>query len=124
MTVIIQITYFVIIVPPTVTLVTKMKVTTLTENNVTLTVNITMASPPVNPVNITWMLTASEQPQSIELAGDKYIFSMDRQSLTITKIVHGDEGRYTITGKNPAGMDSVYIDVAVEGMYFIVDEIL
>ena len=101
-----------------------MQVTALTENNVTLTVNITMASPPVNPFNIIWMFTASEQLQSIDLAGDKYIFSMDRQSLTITNIVHSDEGRYTITGKNPAGMDSIYIDVTVEGMYFIVDEIL
>ena len=115
------ITYFVI-VPPTVTLVTKMQVTALTENNVTLTVNITMASPPVNPVNITWVLTTSKQSQSIDLAGDKYIFSMDRQTLTITKIVHSDEGRYTITGKNPAGMDSVFIDLTVQGMYFIVNE--
>lgn len=101
-----------------------MQVTALTENNVTLAVNITMASPPVNPVNITWMLTSSEQSQSIDVAGDKYIFSMDRQTLTITNIVHSDEGRYTITGKNPAGMDSVFIRLTVQGMYFIVDEII
>lgn len=74
---------------------------------------IVNASPDVTPSQTIWSFdsnTLSSEEDS------RLIFSVDRRSLTIAELSHDDEGSYTLTATNPAGVHSATILLAIEGM--------
>ena len=78
-------------------------------SNLTLSFFITNASPSVTIDNIYWTVN-----DSTLIPSDRYVFSGDLLSFTILDVELYDEGYYTITVSNPAGIDSTTIIVDVE----------
>ena len=78
-------------------------------SNLTLSFFITNASPSVTINNIYWTVNGSTFAPS-----DRFIFSGDLLSVIIVDVELYDEGYYTITVSNPAGIDSATIIVDVE----------
>ena len=77
-------------------------------SNVTLQFNITGDIPPVNSSDIYWFINGS----SLRV-NERFMFSTDRLSLTITDLSFHDEGSYHLTASNPAGTsnNSIYVDI-------------
>ena len=78
-------------------------------SNLTLSFFITNASPSVTIDNIYWTVNGSTFSPS-----DRFIFSGNLLSVIIVDVKLYDEGYYTITISNPAGIYSVTIVVDVE----------
>ena len=77
----------------------------------TLVFRILNASPVVLPSNIEWDLNGAALNDSVS----QYFFSADRLSLTINNLTHSDEGLYTFTATNEAGVDSAFLFLNIEG---------
>ena len=76
------------------------------------------ASPAVRPNNILWeyqSLVSSET--RVVTADSRHSFSEDRKSLTISYLMHKDEGNYTVTATNEAGYDTIELTLNIEGIY-------
>ncbi len=87
-------------------------------DSLTLMVIIDNASPSVRPNNIAWeyrSLTSSET--RVVTADSRHSFSEDRKSLTISYLIHADEGNYTVTATNEAGCDTLQLTLNIEGTY-------
>ena len=82
----------------------------VTGTNLTLSFFIANASPSVTVDNIYWTFddNITIVPSSV------FIFSSDLLSITIVDVELCDEGDYTVTVSNPAGIDCATIAVDVE----------
>ena len=125
------------LVPPDViSLVNNQRVTAFEGENVTLSFEISKASPPVLTRNVRWFYSAEF---ATSLCADRFklcditsltnqtsrstlTFSSDRLTLTVSNITKAstedketDEGRYFLQATNEAGVDSSYIDVILFG---------
>ena len=80
-------------------------------NSVTLMFRILDASPVVLPSNIEWDFNGVALNDLVS----QYSFSADRLSLTISNLTHSDEGLYTLTATNEAGIDSASLFLNIEG---------
>lgn len=80
-------------------------------NSVTLIFRILNASPVVLPSNIEWEFN----DVVLNDTNSQYSFSPDRLSLTISNLTHSNEGLYTLTATNEAGVGSANIFLNIEG---------
>ena len=82
-------------------------------NTVTISFNIT-AVPAVTPANIQWYFKST----LVELLNNnnKYIFSSNRHSLTISNVQVSDIGTYRITATNIVGSNQTDVNLIVYGM--------
>ena len=125
------------LVPPNVTsLVTNQSITAIEGENITLSFEITNASPPVLTPNVRWFYTADFASslfangsklhditgQNNRTSASTLLFSSNRLTLTVSNIVQArtegeetDQGRYFLQAINEAGVDSSYIDVILLG---------
>ena len=97
------------LVPPLVLINGESEVIALIGSNLTLSFFITNASPSVTIDNIYWTVNGNTF-----LPSDRFIFSGDLLNVIIVDVELYDEGYYTITVSNPAGIYSVTILVDVE----------
>ena len=87
------------------------------------------AKPPVELDDIQWYFspTFSSSPDDAELITDletrlghsSYQYTADKLQLTISNLNHSDDGRYFVVVRNPAGIDSNYIDLIIHGEFVI-----
>ena len=77
----------------------------------TLSFRILNASPAVLPSNIEWVFNGTALSDSVS----RYSFSSDRLSLTVSALTHSDEGLYTLTATNEAGLGSASLILNIEG---------
>ena len=84
----------------------------------TLNFTITRASPDVQPANVEWIF----ESESLNLSqvindsdNDRYYFSESRRSLTIFNLAINDSGRYSLIARNPAGIESGFIELDIQG---------
>ena len=95
--------------PPLILFDEESDVTAVTGTNLTLSFFIEDASPSVTVDNIYWTIDdITIVPSSV------YIFSSDLLSITIEDVELCDEGNYTITVSNPAGIVCATVTVDVE----------
>ena len=82
-------------------------------NTVTISFNIT-AIPAVKPADIQWYFKST----LVELINNtnKYIFSSNHHSLTISNVQVNDIGTYRITAANIIGSNQTDVDLIVYGM--------
>ena len=80
-------------------------------NSVTLAFQIFNASPVVQLANIVWDFNGAV----LENLAPRYSFSANRLALTIRDLAHRDEGLYTLTATNEAGVDSASLFLNIEG---------
>ena len=108
---------FVPLVPPTVQPVNS-SLLGLVYRNVTIVFNIQRASPEVLLDNIRWTFTntsgSTVDITNVTTSG-RHMLTSDSLQLTITNISMEDEGNYTLTASNPAGVNSGTIVLSVEG---------
>lgn len=83
---------------------------------VTLRFQVEDASPDVLPERTFWSF--QDTPLSSNLS-DRFVYSVDRRSLTINDLTHEDEGVYSVTVINEAGTDSSEITLQIEGKNYI-----
>ena len=79
--------------------------------NITLNFNVTGDEPRVVPQHIRWYFMSNDI--TTEVNGSRFLFSPNRQLLTITNLTLDDEGRYFLNATNiiGTGSSSVYVDV-------------
>ena len=80
-------------------------------NSVTLMFRILNASPVVQLANIVWDFNGT----ILDNLSTRYSFSADRLALTIFDLAHSDQGLYTLTATNEAGVDSASLFLNIEG---------
>ena len=86
--------------------------------NVSIQFTITRASPEVTLNNIRWTFTPTNGPISDitnKSVSGKAIFNEALTRLDISNISMEDEGLYTLTATNPAGVRSATVNISVEG---------
>ena len=85
----------------------------------TMSFAVDNASPDVTAENTVWQFLktggGSTTTTITEDADNRYMFTENRRSLTITNLTHNDEGQYTISVKNPAGSYMFSISLQIEG---------
>ena len=88
--------------------------------NVNVVFTILRASPQVSLENIKWTFTdTNEGSRDITNSTDgRLAFSGNLQQLTISNISMSDEGMYTLTATNPAGVRSGVVNLNVEGTFY------
>ena len=89
--------------------------------NVSIVFIILRASPEVSLDNIKWTFTTSSggSRDITNSTDERLMFSDNLLQLTIRNISMGDEGMYTLTATNPAGVRSGVVNLSVEGNIFI-----
>lgn len=88
------------------------------DRETTLDFSITGASPDVEPADIEWHFESNHLNLSVVLNAtdnDHYYFSENRRSLTIFNLTINDTGRYLLIARNPAGVQSGFIDLNIQG---------
>ena len=86
----------------------------IVDSSITLVFAILDASPDVMPSNVNWQF--SNNGVSTDINGSQhYQFSGSRRNLTINNLQHEDEGQYTITVSNEAGIDTLSVNLQIEG---------
>ena len=103
--------YIEITVPPRVTAVVS-NIDEAITHQVVISFNITEANPQVLSSDILWTFNGAEIENENET---RYIFSLDRLSLTINMLMLSDEGIYRMTAFNPAGSEYDETFINVEG---------
>lgn len=81
--------------------------------SITLEFGILDASPDVIPSNIEWQFMQSTIDSN---NSSRYQFSPSRRNLTINNLKHEDEGLYSITVSNEAGIDTLSEFLHIEGI--------
>ena len=82
----------------------------------TLRFNESSALPLINPDNLKWQFQKFRSTTLTTLANNTgRTFSTDRQSLVINSVRLTDEGRYTLTANNAAGLSKDFINLTVFG---------
>lgn len=116
---------FVIIVAPDVVSTQTKEQIAFRDHNTTLTFVINRASPDVPPQNISWAFKYQFNSNSRLINGsDSHnVFSLDRRSLHIVGLSTHDTGTYTLTARNPAGIDSDTIALNVQGTIFSIERL-
>ena len=87
--------------------------------SVTLMFIIERASPEVLVDSIRWSFVGSESVTSEDIttpSDSRLIVSINRLTLTIYNITNEDEGSYTLTASNSAGISTDTITFSVEGI--------
>ena len=91
-------------------------VTGIEGTSLTLQFFISDADPPIMLDGISWTLTSLGVSEDITNSQDQhYVFSVDRLSLTILHLTSGQEGVYTFSAANSAGVTSQSVVVALNG---------
>ena len=83
---------------------------------ITITVEILNAYPPVEYNDIVWSF--SDSFGSTETISND-VLTIDRLSFTKSISMFDDEGNYTVTATNPAGVSSVNVFVLVQGIVHV-----
>ena len=104
--------YFYFKVPPRLVLPDGSSVLGVVGSSVTLRFRVADASPDVLPERTFWSF--QDSPLSSNLS-DRFVYSVDRRSLTINNLTHEDEGNYSVMVSNEAGTDSREINLHIEG---------
>ena len=115
-----KITNFIFIVPPDI--IPSNGIATLTQTrNSTLTISFDIiAQSPVNPSDIQWYFQFSvEDFVTIPNNTQKYMFSADHHSLTISDVQLSDVGTYRIEAENIVGSNRADVTLFVYGMSII-----
>jgi hypothetical protein len=100
-------------VPPTVTPL-KVELLGIVNDSVTLSFVIERASPPVDLNDISWTFTDVKGNISFITPTNRSYFSFDSLNLTLNDLQHSDEGVYTLTAGNPAGVHAASINLSIE----------
>ena len=107
-------------VPPTVQAVNS-SLLGVVYRNITINFTILRASPEVLLDNIRWTFTNTSgittDITTTMTSGINHMFTSDLLQLTITNISRMDEGNYTLTATNPAGVNSGTAVLSVEGNF-------
>ena len=103
---------------PVVAAVSESVISAVEDGSVVLTFTISMDSPPVATEDITWIHQTVDGSFSdiTNSSSQRFTFSPDRLSLTISELMKSDEGIYTLTAANQAGSNSSFIVLNIEGM--------
>ena len=93
--------------------------------NVTIVFTILRASPQVSLDNIKWTFTDTngDSRDITNTTDGRLMYSDNLQQLTISNISMSDEGRYTLTATNPAGMGVGVVNLNVEGNAVVISPI-
>ena len=91
----------------------------IVHQQVTISIAIDIASPDVLPAHTEWQFKAPNAAVTAVLENTRYMFSESRRSLTITDLTHEDEGQYIVTVRNPAGSDTITVNLAIEGITIV-----
>ena len=91
-----------------------------TNTSVTISFNIT-AFPPVEPSDIQWYFQ-STRDDFVEIFNNtnRYVFSSDKNSLTISDVQSTDAGTYRITTSNIVGSIQTDVTLVVIGMLLFI----
>ena len=101
--------------PPTVsTSGASSQLTALIEFNTTISFSV-KAAPLVTPSDIEWLFRDSSNEVTEILSTERYSFSEDKLSLTISSILEEDEGQFTLIAANVLGQDQASIQLVVDG---------
>ena len=73
------------------------------------------AAPLVTPSDIEWLFQDSSNEVTEILSTERYSFSEDKLSLTISSVREEDEGQFTLTAANALGQDQASIQLVVDG---------
>ena len=116
---------FVIIVAPDVISTETKEQIAFRDHNTTLTFVINRASPDVPPQDISWSFKDrfGSNSRLINGSDSHYVFSLDWRSLHIVGLSTHDTGTYTLTARNPAGLDSDTISLNVQGTVFSIEKL-
>ena len=83
--------------------------------SINLTFTIERSSPPVAVEDIKWTFTSSSNGGEEEvISSNRSVFSSGYTSLVISNLQNEDEGVYTLTASNPAGVNYSTINLTIE----------
>ena len=88
------------------------------DRNTTLEFVIERASPDVTPGDTDWVLESTRLSKIMNISADddgRYSFNPTRRSLMIVNLTLNDTGKYRLTATNPAGINSDFIDLDIQG---------
>ena len=103
-------------VPATVTTPNGAMVTGIEGSSLTLQFFISDADPAITLDGISWSLTSVGVSEDItDSQSQHYVFSADKLSLTILQLTAGQEGVYTFSAANSAGVTSESVTVVLNG---------
>lgn len=72
------------------------------------------------PGDVDWILESTRLEMIINISAEddsRYSFNQTRRSLTIVNLTINDTGKYVLTATNPAGINSKFIDLDIQGKF-------
>ena len=69
----------------------------------------------MTPSDIEWLFRDSSNEVTEILSTERYRFSEDKLSLTISSIREEDEGQFTLIAANVLGLDQASVQLVVDG---------
>ena len=107
--------YVIFPAPPTVSASeASTQLTALIGFNTTISFSV-KAAPLVTPSDIEWLFRDSSNEVTEILSTERYSFSEDKLSLTISSIHEEHEGQFTLIATNVLGQDQASIQLVVDG---------
>ena len=88
----------------------------LVNDSAMITFAIEQDSPPVALDGIQWLFNDTQINDGSRSLSDRYTFSPDLLTLTISSVQHSDEGYYTMIATNAAGFDEDTVSLNIEGI--------